>query len=639
MSLRQDDQSHGAFPHVGGAERVAPPSSRLRILSTTDLHGQFLSYDYLSNRPLYGCGLAQLSALIAKARAEVDACLLLDNGDFLQGNGLEDAVRSVRQKTWLHPAVAAFRALQYDAVALGNHEFNFGLDLLREVIGQATFPVLSANVLVHRDRDPLRDRFLARPHALLKRSLTLADGSKRDLTIGLLGLTPPQILQWDGRHLLGKVFLRDMVSAAKTWAKELRRLGADLVICLAHTGVPLHLAEEDPEAQAHRIAEIAEIDAVIAGHTHLVYPEGTRNPKANPVARDAALLHGKPVVQPGHSGSHLGLIDLWLEPQPAGGWRITETHSAALSAAEALVDLPQPLVKAAENPLRLSLRKYHRSTLERLRRPFGETQTALTTYFALVADCAALRLAGLAQIAYFEASAVAKTHSDLPIVALVSPFRVGGRGGPLNYTDIPAGTLSLRSIYDLYPYPNAVSVEIMSARQLAERLDLGSSIFHQLTRGQQNQPLINSALPGYSFEIAVGLGYEIDLAQAAPNLRGPEGQSRIGPLSYRGRRLAPEERIVVVSNSYLASLSRRGGRHVVLEDGASCTKVLADHVRRHRVIPPLAGEGWRFTPMPGTSTSFDTGLGAIDHMAEARHLHPEPLGLTQAGFQRFRLHL
>lgn len=610
----------------------------LRLIATSDLHAQILSYDYYSNRPLFGSGLARIACLIDEARRGAAASLLLDNGDFLQGSALADPDIAGRRGR-VHPAIAAFNTLGYDAAALGNHEFNYGLGFLRRAVAGAGFPVLSANVLTAAGPDPLQDRFLCTPFALVARRLAGLPGGARGITIGILGLTPPEILQWDRRHLEGHILVRPMAEAARAWVPELRRRGADLVVCLAHTGVSANRRTNGSDAQAAAIAALPGVDAVIAGHSHLTFPDGSGHPDPR-VDSLRGRIAGKPVVQPGHEGSHLGIIDLWLRPARQG-WQVAQSETRLIHGSESVAGLPARKIRAAAAALRDSLAPDHRAALSKMRRRLGTSTIPLSTWFAHVADCQALRLIGAAKMRHARRALAATPWAGLPMVALVSAYRCGGRGGPQHYSDIPPGPLSLRHVFDLYPFPNTVTAEVMTGAGLAARLDRASAIFNRIAPGRPDQMLIDPQVPGFSYEVAVGADYRIDLSRPCLRDRPADprpGTGRIRDLGVGGRPLGPAERVVVVTNSYLASSHALASERLVLDDHRLCTDAIADYIREAGRIGPHPGGGWSFVPMPGTSLLFDTGSGCAGHLAELAALRPEPMGLTEGGFSRFRLH-
>ena len=625
-------------------EQAPDEAGLLRIIATSDLHAQLLSYDYFANRQLPGSGLAQIACLIDLARRTAPASLLLDNGDFLQGGALAELGAS-RRGGRAHPAILAFNALHYDAVAIGNHEFDYGIPRLSQAIAAAQFPVLSANVLHEQGITPLHDHHFAAPVTLLRRRIALHDGRMRDVTIGLLALTPPETMQWNARHMEGRLTIRPMEDTARFWVPELRRRGADVVICLAHTGISRSrgtgLSDGGADdARAIAIAAIPGVDAVIAGHSHLTFPDGRIHDDPR-VDGQSGHIAGKPVVQPGNEGSHLGVIDLWLREGPAG-WEVAKSRSRLLHGPASVAGMPARLVRDASEPLRIALAQDHAAALFRMRQRLGSLAEPLSTWFANVADSPAMRLVGAAVIHHSRRRISNGPLLNVPLVALVSAFRSGGRGGPLNYTDIPPGHLSLRHVFGLYPFPNTLTALLTTGAELAARLDRASMLFNRIIPGQPDQFLTDPGIPAFSFEAAIGASYRIDLS-CDPAPRGMARASvlggRIRDLRIGERRLASDDPVILVTSNYVTDDPMRPAGRLVLDEGTLCTDVIADYIRCKKHIAPDDSPGWSFVPMPGTSVLFDSGSGADQRLASIRHLRPEPLGLTLSGFSRFRLHL
>jgi 2',3'-cyclic-nucleotide 2'-phosphodiesterase/3'-nucleotidase len=606
-----------------------------------------LSYDYSSNRPLFGQGLAQTASLIAAARADHPDALLLDNGDFLQGSALADMAAMPRRRRG-HPVIAAMNALGYDAAALGNHEFNFGLGLLRRAVAQARFPVVSANVLTERGAVPLDDETLVPPFVILTRQLADQAGRKHDLRIGILGLTPPEVLRWDREHLSGRIDARPMVDSAIAWVPYMRRLGADLVICLAHTGIAETPGAAETEGFAAELAQIDGVDALVAGHSHMVFPHRGTHP--DPVVRPAeGMIHGRPVVQPGHNGSHLGVLDLYLR-RDDDGWTVARADVRADSVSEVVAGLAADVIRRNAEPLRRAVQADHRAALDWTRRQIGRSTLAMSTCFAAVADVPAMRLLAAAKTAHVRDALRGTPAADLPILALSTPYRAGGRGGALNYSELPAGPLTVRHLFDLYPYPNTIVAYRTTAADLAEILERSAAQFLQLRPGGTDQPLIDPAFPAFAFASAFAVSYTVNLAQPARyDVRGSlirPSARRIGDLRLAGRPLNPDAQIVVVSNNYRTSgslgLAAPPPQDILVEDHTLCTDALRSFIQAASVIAPerlSAQGGWSFAPMPGTTVLFDTGARAGEHLEEVAHLQPEFVGLTQEGFRRYRLHL
>lgn len=206
----------------------------LRILATTDLHMHLLGYDYYADRSDPSVGLSRTATRIHEARREAEAddrlVLLLDNGDAFQGTPLSDF--AARDCNGTHPLMKAFSYLRYDAMGLGNHDFNFGLGPLSRALRRAPCPVLCSNM---RQTDP-RDPPLFKPFAILDRQLRCA-GGVFPIRIGLMSFLPPQTLIWDSHHLKGRMAIDGIVESANRWLPELESENCDLVIALAHTGL------------------------------------------------------------------------------------------------------------------------------------------------------------------------------------------------------------------------------------------------------------------------------------------------------------------------------------------------------------------------------------------------------------------
>lgn len=607
----------------------------LTVLATTDLHGQILSYDYFANRPQFGAGLAQTASLIHAMRALARNTLLLDNGDFFQGSALTELAARSRNRRRPHPAIAAFNALHYDAVALGNHEFDYGLAALEEALGEARFPAVSANVL----RMPEGD-LLVKPYAILDRGFRDRTGNRVDLRVGVLGLTPPEVLAWGGERLAGRIAVRPMVEAAEEWVPRLRAAGADVVICLAHAGIARPGLPAASDEIAAEIAGIPGIDALVAGHSHLVFPPAFPEPEAGDFRYDSAegLICGKPAVQAGHSGSHLGVIDLQLT-QSDCGWRVTAGRGRVVSASEVVAGISDAEIRRNARPLRQAIAADHRAALSWTRRRLGQTLVPLATHFATVADTQAMRLVAAAKEEAVRRALADTPHAGVPVVASVTPFRAGGRGGPLNYTDIPPGPLTVRNVHDLYPFPNTLCALRVTGADLCTILERSAAMFLRILPGLRDQVLIDPTFAPFDFESIPALGYRIDLSRPpCPNWRAGQPGGRVTGLTYQGRPLVPAEPFILVTNSHRIGARPTPGLSV-LRCNTACTEAIAAFIESRPEIGPLPGPGWGFAPLPGASVVYDTGIGADRHLADVATMRPVFLGLTEKGFHRFRLHL
>ncbi|MFM7443505.1 MAG: metallophosphoesterase, partial [Tabrizicola sp.] len=422
--LLQDElRSSGPLPLRAPTQRRAPTAS-LRLIATSDLHASLMPYDYCANRPNVSMGLGAVSRQIAEARGEAPNNLLFDNGDFLQGSPIADFAATARRRR-AHPVITAFNTLGYDAATLGNHEFDYGLRFLSQALTDARFPVVSANIAKRLGKSPARDKTLVPPFAILRRRIVDHAGKAHLIRVGVIGFAPPQIQEWDRDTPDGGVLTRDILAAAQTWLPRLRARGADIIVALAHTGIGDLVPKNGTENAATALAALPEVDAVVAGHSHQVFP-GPDIPASAAVDPVAGRLAGKPAVMPGHSASHIGIIDLELERSRTGPrrWRVVDASTR--------VGLRSATPVAATPALHQALAPDHRAALAWSRRHLGETRVPLHTHFATVTPSAALDLIAEAKATYVREALAGTAWEDLPILASAAPFRTGGRSGPSN---------------------------------------------------------------------------------------------------------------------------------------------------------------------------------------------------------------
>jgi len=611
---------------------------RLRILETTDLHMNLLNYDYYQDKPTDEYGLAKTITLIKAARAEVKNSLLFDNGDLLQGNPLGDFVANgppLRPRQ-VHPAYKVLNALGVDAANIGNHEFNYGLPFLRSAIAGAAFPYVSANVHIDDgDGDPDNDLHAFTPYVILERSVSDTSGGQHRLKIGVIGFVPPQILVWDRLHLAGKLTVRDIQQTARRLVPEMRAQGADIVVAIPHSGFERGETPRFAENSVARLAEVPGIDAILFGHSHGEFPGAffAKYPKVD-LAR--GTINGVPAVMPGFFGANLGVIDLVLD-NSGGPWRVADSRSALRAVYDRATRTP---LVAADPMVAALIAPEHAATLRHVRGEVAKTTVPITSYFAQVADDPSVQLINDAQLHYARRALQGTEFDGLPLLSAASPFKSGGRMGWTNYTDIPAGTLSIRHVADLYVYPNTIKAVQISGAQVREWLEMSAGQLNRIDpAGPAEQDLINPAFPAYNFDMIDGVSYQIDLTQPARYNRdgkpvAPQAH-RIQALQYQGKPIDEAARFVVVTNNYRASggggFPGLDGKNIVMDAPDENREALIQYLRSSgrtdsdtgssttggsttRSLNPSADNNWRILPVAGIKLRFTSGAGAIDHL-------------------------
>ncbi len=393
----------------------SPATAQLTILHTSDLHGAVLPFNDYANRPSKQGSLAQVATLVEGIRETVDGpVLLLDSGDTLQGSPLEQFVHVRWQEP--SPTIAAMNSIGYDAMAVGNHEFNFGLGVLRRAQDLADFPFLSANSLEDATGEPAFP-----PYKIFESG---------PLRVGVLGLITPNIPGWEKAENYAGLRFEAMDDAARLWVPVLReKENCDLVVVLAHTGFERDLETGEPNGTEYenfiqRLVDVPGIDLLLTGHTHEDIPP--------------RLVRGVLVSQPRARARLLTRIDLELAESDEG-WEIMSWQGENLPTGEIEAD---PKILEQTGPA-------HRRVAEALDGPVGEVTGELRVDRCRIEDCAALDLIHAIQL---EASG-----AQLSLAALLNA----------RAPRLPAGPVTWRWIHSFYVYPNTlVAVEVTGAQVL-----------------------------------------------------------------------------------------------------------------------------------------------------------------------------
>ncbi|HFI0454146.1 TPA: bifunctional 2',3'-cyclic-nucleotide 2'-phosphodiesterase/3'-nucleotidase [Streptococcus suis] len=615
---------------------VEGQSVDVRILATTDLHTNLVNYDYYQDKPVETLGLAKTAVLIEDAKAENPNVILVDNGDTIQGTplgnykSLIDPIEEGEQ----HPMYTALDTLGFDAGTLGNHEFNYGLDYLRKVISTAGMPLLNANVL-----NPTTKDFLYQPYTIIDKTFTDTTGKAVSLKVGITGIVPPQILNWDKAYLEGKVIVRDAVEAVRDIVPVIRENGADIVLVLSHSGIGDDQYEVGEENVGYQIASLSGVDAVITGHSHAEFPGTAEKPsfyaKYTGVDDTNGKINGTPVTMAGKYGDHLGVIDLNLT-YTDGKWTTTSSKAAIRK-----IDTKSSV---ADSRIIDLAKEAHTETINYVRQQVGETTAPINSFFALVQDDPSVQIVNNAQIWYAKQQLAGTPEAGLPILSAAAPFKAGTRGDATAYTDIPAGPIAIKNVADLYLYDNVVAILKINGSQLKEWLEMSAGQFNQVDPSStEPQNLVNTDYRTYNFDVIDGVTYQYDITQ--PNKYDRSGKvvnetaSRVRNLQYNGQAVTDEQEFIVVTNNYRANGTFPGVKDASVNYllNLENRQAIINYIIAEKVINPTADNNWTFTDsIKGLDLRFLTADRAKDLLADQEGLVYLQASTENEGFGEFR---
>lgn len=630
---------------LAGTSLAAAAELKLRVLATTDIHMNLVDFDFVRDKPDETIGLNRTAALIEEARKENPNTILVDAGDLLQGSPMGDVV--AREKPLkdgeVHPAYLAMNILKYDAAAIGNHEFNYGLDLLERAQIGRDFPILAANAY-KLNADGSQGENLFPPSVILERTFKDETGAERTLKIGVIGVLPPQIMNWDKDKLDGKIMTSDAVEAVQREVPKLKEQGADVIVVLAHSGISNAPRAGGDENFSAYLATIDGVDAVVTGHSHRVFPGKDYENLANADIKKGTI-DGKPFVMAGSFGSHLGVIDITLD-DASGKWVVTSGKAEARPVAVKGEDGEMHARLPADQRITDALKDWTDATLAYIRAPIGEAKGPFNTYLTLMGNTEALRLVADAQTLYAEKMVKGTPYEGLPILSAIAPFRVGGRPGPDYYTDVKAGPVAIKDAADLYFYPNMLTIVKLKGSEVKEYLEKAARLFNRIDPAKEGpQPLIGS-MPAYNFDVLFGLTYTIDVTQPARYGRGPDVENpnarRIGDVLYKGQPLDDNQDYLIVTNNYRSNgggeFPRMDGSAIALVAPETNRDVLIDYIRDIKDLTPDNTPVWSFKPVPGTpDIRVEIGPGGAGVVASDKRL--VKTGTTETGFDEYKVDL
>ena len=530
---------------------AGPESFDLVVAATTDAHGRLTGWDYYAGVADTGRGLSRAATIVDSLRAaNPDRLVLVDAGDMLQGNPLTFVAARV-DTTRANPVIAAMNAMHYDAAAVGNHDFGYGLSTLGRAIGEASFPILAANA------------YLANGPRAYPAYTIVRRGSVR---VGIVGATTPGAMLWERDNLRGRVAIRDIVPDVRTAVAEARAKGADVIVVTMHSGLSGEASYDTvatgvpSENVAARVArEVPGADLIVFGHSHAEIGD--------------TVIGNTRLIQPKNWATSVGVAHLRLEGGP-GNWRVAQSRGTTIQSAG---HVESAAILAAVSPA-------HAATVAYVNRTIGTTAVAWRGDSARVRDTPLIDF-----ILEVERRAANADLASTPAFSLDA--------------SLDAGPITEAELARLYPYDNTLRAVRISGRQLREYLEFSARYYRTFTGDTgRSIPLVNERIPGFNYDVVAGADYVVDVSR-------PVG-SRLTSLAVKGRPVAETDTFTLAINNYRQSggggFAMLQGAPVVYDRQQEIRQLLIDEVGRRRTLSPddYFTANWRLEPAAAVDAAY-----------------------------------
>lgn len=514
------------------------------IWVTGDIHGHIVPVDYRTGEVRHA-GLAKIATLVKAARQQAPELVLVDNGDLLQGTPFT-YYSATAGKERLNPAIAVLNAMQYDAAVLGNHEFNYGLELLSKAVADSSFPWLSAGIVDSETNEPA----FGKPYIVK----ILNNGIK----LVILGVTTHYIPNWENLANIRGLSFQNALEAVKAWVAQIRKEeNPDLLVVSYHGGFERGLLSGEPaekltgENEAYAMCtEVDGIDVLITGHQHRFI---------------AGEVSGVTVIQPGCNGQAVGKISVKLSREK-DGWTIAEKRAELLTI-DAAVAPDQDIMSLTE--------QMESETQAWLDQPIGQVVGDMT-----IADPMQCRSAAHPFIAFMNKVQMDAAGVDISNAALLN-----------NESEGFAETVTMRDILTNFMYPNTLTVLRLTGKDIKAALEQTAAYFQVNADGTLgvNPAYIEPKAQHYNYDMWEGIEYELNIAK-------PAGQ-RVVKLERNGEHIRADEQFDVVMNNYRAAgggdYEMYQGKKAVREVNIDMAELVANYMLKHGIIEAACNHNWR----------------------------------------------
>ena len=262
----------------------------IKILGTSDVHGRVMAWNYAADEEDKSGSYAQISTLVKKIRKKNKNVILVEVGDAIQDNWIEKFAMTPK-----HPIPEILNYMGYDIFVPGNHEFNFGMPTLSNILRDMKFKKLTANLYYHENAE--NDTNFSKDKSRYLDATTIIE--KEGVKIGIIGLSTPMSAQFEeDTGYLNDFYFVSPIKEAQKQIKKLKEEGANAIVVVAHMGIENE--NGIPETGVRDLANaVPEIDVIVAGHMHQNIPK--------------EIINGVLITEPHRYGTFVSEVDLKFE--------------------------------------------------------------------------------------------------------------------------------------------------------------------------------------------------------------------------------------------------------------------------------------------------------------------------------------
>ncbi len=510
-------------------------NKKITILATTDIHGNILGYNYDKGESFNNSGMNRIYSYIKQVKSENLNTLVVDNGDIIQGNTLTDEMYS-NKKDEKHPVISAMNFMGYDAMVLGNHEFNFGLDLIKSLKKQSNFPFLSANVDYRESGEDF-----VKTHTIIN------CGGVR---VGIIGLTTPNVPRWVG-NLVKDLNFHDLGETAYRYVSEIRDK-VDIIMVMAHASMVSEHDKKNERDAAEKILRLCpEIDVLVVGHFHITVKE----------KRGKTLIGGAT-----DSGQEVIRFDLTLD-----------NNNHVIDGQVKVVSM-KPYYPSEELSGLPVIKKAHETTMDFVTEIIGEA----TEDFQPKDEISFIPEGRL---------------RDTPLIELINKVQLINSGADVTSTslirddsNIKKGVITYGHIFNVYKFTTFLYVVEVTGKELKNYMEWAASAYNQWKSGDISISFTMD-IPGYQHEFFAGVNYKVDISK-------PVGH-RIVDLIFKGDLVKENQKLKLATSDYCYFANLKGRKlaknNYIWKSSNTIRDMIVEYIKNQGIISPQVDNNWEIT--------------------------------------------